>query len=519
MIRSILRSLIFLLFSTVAIAQSTTVSATVVDSDSTAWANGTWSISFVPSQSFPNLSSYTCNGSALTTSYKGTLNGSGAFSQAMCTGSSTAPGGGSWNISICPNSSAPCGILNFTTAGSTLDLSSAITAVIPAPRFAAVAGAYGYADVEARLTISAGGTYWNVASSCQRYYNGSSWSCSSSPGIPSYAVDITQPPYNAKCDSVTDDHVAIQAALDNNAAIYIPILSTSGQTQCNLGSVGIQLCSSANLFLYNAIYGNGQIFSYSGTGIAIANPNFSCSTSLVRDLNIDMTGSTSTANSLQTAVEQVIGVTETGLPAGSVSVNDWSSSYIQNSSFSGGVNANDTTLISDAFGDASVIQSGIDVLIGGSYASQSSTAALAIPLGDGTNVFFGDPIINGMALALSLGQSGSSTLIVGGSLFIAGGTTQVEGAATSGSLDISSGESPSYSIFYNKVQSPINQLTNPYVTGTIPACGAATLLDRLPVSDATLATPGSTYVGSGHYTIAVQCIYNVNTTTYTWIID
>lgn len=177
MIRSILRSLIFLLFSTVAIAQSTTVSATVVDSDSTTWANGTWSISFVPSQSFPNLSSYTCNGSALTTSYKGTLNGSGAFSQAMCTGSFTAPGGGSWNISICPNSSAPCGLLNFTTAGSTLDLSSTITAAIKAPRFNALSGSYGYADVEAALSLRPGGTYFNVTTPCQKVYSGSSWSC------------------------------------------------------------------------------------------------------------------------------------------------------------------------------------------------------------------------------------------------------------------------------------------------------------------------------------------------------
>lgn len=226
MIRSILRSLIFLLFSTVAIAQSTTVSATVVDSDSTAWANGTWSISFVPSQSFPNLSSYTCNGSALTTSYKGTLNGSGAFSQAMCTGSSTAPGGGSWNISICPNSSAPCGLLNFTTAGSTLDLSSAITAVIPAPRFAAVAGAYGYADVEAALSLRPGGTYFNVTTPCQEVYNGSSWSCVGNVLL--NTCDASTVPLYGQAVCITTITSAQILAMDGSSATAIQLIAAPG---------------------------------------------------------------------------------------------------------------------------------------------------------------------------------------------------------------------------------------------------------------------------------------------------
>lgn len=53
----------------------------------------------------------------------------------------------------------------------------------------------------------------------------------------------------------------------------------------------------------------------------------------------------------------------------------------------------------------------------------------------------------------------------------------------------------------------------------VPTCNAGNLLLRVAVSDATLATPGSTYVGSGTYTIALQCTYNSTGPAYTWIID
>jgi hypothetical protein len=58
------------------------------------------------------------------------------------------------------------------------------------------------------------------------------------------------------------------------------------------------------------------------------------------------------------------------------------------------------------------------------------------------------------------------------------------------------------------------------VAGTaLPTCAAGTLLDRLAVSDATVATPGTTYAGSGTFTVAVQCTFNSSGSVYTWIID
>ena len=56
-------------------------------------------------------------------------------------------------------------------------------------------------------------------------------------------------------------------------------------------------------------------------------------------------------------------------------------------------------------------------------------------------------------------------------------------------------------------------------TSALPACASGTLLMRAAVNDATSATPGTALVGSGTYTIAVQCIYHSAGTVYSWIID
>lgn len=71
----------------------------------------------------------------------------------------------------------------------------------------------------------------------------------------------------------------------------------------------------------------------------------------------------------------------------------------------------------------------------------------------------------------------------------------------------------------NQAYSVAYQWQDPILVGSLPSCAASTLGVRRMVSDATLATPGSTAVGSGTYTIAVQCTFNSTGSAYTWIID
>lgn len=162
----------------VSYAQTTAISATVVDSDVTTWANGTWRIDWTPGPSNPKLSAYTNNGSALASStafQSGTLNGSGVLVVTVYDSSLTFPTGSGYALTVCSNTSAACSIYNFATAGSTQNISAALTASITAPRFKAVNGTYGYNDGEATLSIATGATYWNVTSNTSRCYTGSAW--------------------------------------------------------------------------------------------------------------------------------------------------------------------------------------------------------------------------------------------------------------------------------------------------------------------------------------------------------
>jgi hypothetical protein len=202
---------ILLLVAPLLSAQTTAVSATVTDTDGVVWANGSWKITFVPNPSQPNPSIYNINGTPLSTSVmyqSGTINNSGALSFSVYQNSPITPTGSTWTVIVCPNAITACGIYNFTAAGSTMSLSSALTANIPVPRFKAVAGAYGYTDGEAVLQLGPGGNYWNVTSGCQRYYNAvtTSWSCPSGGG--GGGASVSPPAYSVQVADATATNLA-----------------------------------------------------------------------------------------------------------------------------------------------------------------------------------------------------------------------------------------------------------------------------------------------------------------------
>ena len=161
-----------------AYAQNTTVTATVIDSDGTMWINGSWSITFTPNPSQPNIGMYNINGTPLSASVlnqKGSIDGSGDLSVTVYQNGAITPVGSTWTITVCPNAVTKCGIYNFTTASlSSLSITSPLTSIIPAPRFAPVSGTYGYNDAEAILQLRQGSTYWNVTTQLQECY-GTSW--------------------------------------------------------------------------------------------------------------------------------------------------------------------------------------------------------------------------------------------------------------------------------------------------------------------------------------------------------
>ncbi len=189
------------LFGASLYAQTTVVSANVIDSDGIAWVGGVYTVNFVPNYSNPNISVYNVNGTPLSSAQitqTGQIGTGGTISFSVIPNASISPGGSSWSITLTPNASAGGGTYQFLAGGSTMDISSPITSAISVPRFKAIAGAYGYSDIEAINTQPTGATYWNVTSICatgggQRYYNGSNWSCVvgvSTPASPAYAVQF-----------------------------------------------------------------------------------------------------------------------------------------------------------------------------------------------------------------------------------------------------------------------------------------------------------------------------------------
>lgn len=175
MIRSILFSLVLLLTFPLSLwGQSTTVSATVVDSSSQAWSGGTYTISFrpVPNQPGP----YLWNGSPLTTTqFTGTMNGSGVFSVSIPSSSSITPSGSQWTFTICPSAASPCGAVSLPISGSSEDISTQITAVLPPVHTFPTPMGYAYADSQVQQLPGLGQSYFNTTQKVPKYWDGSAW--------------------------------------------------------------------------------------------------------------------------------------------------------------------------------------------------------------------------------------------------------------------------------------------------------------------------------------------------------
>jgi hypothetical protein len=160
--------------------QTTAVTATITDSDATAWANGTFTVTFVPNPTFSGQ--YQFNGAPMTTAnkgpYQGVMNGSGAMAVTLPDNSFIAPSGTQWLFRLCPNASAVCTQITLPVTGASLNLTATFSAQVIPPRFAATGpGSYGYSDVEINVIPVPGGSYYSVTSNCTRVWSGSSFSC------------------------------------------------------------------------------------------------------------------------------------------------------------------------------------------------------------------------------------------------------------------------------------------------------------------------------------------------------
>ena len=161
-------------------AQTTSVTATITDSDSQTWNNGTWQ-AILTNVANPN-GPYYLDGVQLTAAQlqkSGSMSSSGVITGTFYdTVNHITPNGSVYLFTLCPNASAPCvSNIGASPTGSSINLSTTLSANLAAPRFAATgANKYGYLDAEISPTPVSGGVYYNVTTGFQRIWSGSAWS-------------------------------------------------------------------------------------------------------------------------------------------------------------------------------------------------------------------------------------------------------------------------------------------------------------------------------------------------------
>lgn len=190
----VLFSIFVLTLNSLAHAQDqTTVTGTIVDSDSITWLNGTWSATLY--NPYPGTTPiYTDTKQPVTTTLVGILDGSGAFSTSIPNNNAISPANTQWLLQFCPSAVYHCSTLNrLTISGSSQDVSSLATAQISPPRFAASgANVFGYSTVEINVPPVPGAFFWNTTSNQQYCWNGTTWLTSGcGTGISSGVSSVT----------------------------------------------------------------------------------------------------------------------------------------------------------------------------------------------------------------------------------------------------------------------------------------------------------------------------------------
>lgn len=295
------RTLLFiamLLCPTLSLAQTTTVTATITDSDAQTWNNGSVIITFVPT---PGVSGqYYIDGVPMTDAQKGpfnvAMNGGGTFTKVLTDNNHISPAGTQWLFTLCSNTSASCSPVSIPVVGTSVNLSTTLSSKVAAPRFPAKGtGYYGYSDTEVNQIPGPGGSYFNVTTSCLRVWNGSSFTCPTAGGAPGGAAPQVQfnnggnfggdarLTFNTSTGALSDTGTAFIGTLNNivtvdgvkyttaNAALADPICSAG--TGCTIDMRGNSAVSALALGSFDP--GNTPVtlllgpYTYTTSGITL----------------------------------------------------------------------------------------------------------------------------------------------------------------------------------------------------------------------------------------------------------
>lgn len=166
----------FFIFTTICLAQVSTVTATIQDPTTQIFANGTCTIQFVPTPGVPGPFSDGINTYSAGTTVPCSLDGTGSFSVSVHRNDFINPSGSKWQFTVCPNADATCTQVVIAIVSASINVSSTINAAVPI--IAVQAGRSNpraYQDSEIITVPNAGQQYWNTSSSLMRFWTGSTW--------------------------------------------------------------------------------------------------------------------------------------------------------------------------------------------------------------------------------------------------------------------------------------------------------------------------------------------------------
>ena len=174
--------LLFIFFCLIGAAQTTSITATITDSDGIVWTNAKWRVLFVPNPNQPSQCIYQLNGQSICSNiYKGYLDQSGTsdittglISATLLDNSLITPSGSKFIWTVQSNTSAPATqYVPIVISGTSQNLSSFLSSNSTAPRFPAMGiNSFGYSDLEISPAPLQGNFYFNVTSKVTRVWDG-----------------------------------------------------------------------------------------------------------------------------------------------------------------------------------------------------------------------------------------------------------------------------------------------------------------------------------------------------------
>jgi hypothetical protein len=272
--------LLLLALTTPGIYAQSTVTATITDSDSTAWSslngyNAPYTITLVSSTgtAVPAGQAFvSATGATVTTSFTGNLSSSGALSVSLYNNSAITPANTQWQFHFCPATSSPVCTTTSLTISTSGSISTQLSAATVAPRLGGGQGSFAYADVEVAGVTN--NTYYNITTPACRYY-GSSWgACGAGTGATLPFPGLVYATSAAGGTTATSSQVqtALGAGVYDayglaqpNPNIFYISTNCSGQTHCFTAKADVQWVNDA---------------SWSNTGTSITtgsgDPAFAC---------------------------------------------------------------------------------------------------------------------------------------------------------------------------------------------------------------------------------------------------